>query len=162
MTNYHLDNYLEPVVDYEGVYCVSRSGNIYRVGKQTPLKQTIKSNGYHYVTLSKNNKRKKLYVHRIVAQAFIKNVDLDLEVNHIDGNKSNNTVGNLEWVTRLINVQHFFYKKYALISPNNLLVEFSGIREFARQNNLDNSSVAKVIKGKLNHTKGWRFGWCLS
>lgn len=56
-------------------------------------------NGYLQVSLNSNGKRKNFYVHRLVAISFIPNPNKLPEVNHIDGNKSNNSVNNLEWVT---------------------------------------------------------------
>ena len=62
--------------------------------------------GYKQIYVSINNKRIMLYVHRLVASYFIENPNKKLEVNHLDGNKSNNNVNNLEWVSRLENQQH--------------------------------------------------------
>lgn len=62
--------------------------------------------GYKQIYVSINRKRKVFYVHRLVAKYFISNPSNKDEVNHIDGNKSNNNISNLEWVTRLENVKH--------------------------------------------------------
>lgn len=66
-------------------------------------------NGYLYTTLFIDGKRRNFFVHRLVAYAFIGHpADTKLEVNHIDGNKENNTPSNLEWVTSSQNTQHSF------------------------------------------------------
>lgn len=65
-----------------------------------------KTKGYIYVSISKNNKNYNLRVHRLVALAFISNPKNKLQVNHIDGNKENNCVNNLEWVTNKENIIH--------------------------------------------------------
>lgn len=72
-----------------------------------------------YVNLYKNGKNKIKKIHRIVAENFIPNPENKPEVNHIDGNKQNNKVDNLEWVTKSENVKHRFstlnqqpYRKY--------------------------------------------------
>lgn len=62
--------------------------------------------GYAYTDLYKNNIRYKRKVHRLVAQAFCDAVDLSLEVNHLDGDKTNNRFDNLEWCTRSENMKH--------------------------------------------------------
>lgn len=70
------------------------------------LKNRINRDGYLSVILYDNNfKCNSKYVHRLVAQSFLKNGDKP-EVNHIDGDKSNNIVSNLEWCTRCENIQH--------------------------------------------------------
>ena len=93
--------------DYE----VSNYGNI-RSNKTYNRKETlymkVRDNGYGYLTvcLWKQNKRKNFYVHRLVAEAFLNNPNNLPEVNHIDFNRHNNTVTNLEWVTRKENNIH--------------------------------------------------------
>jgi Mg2+/Co2+ transporter CorC len=66
------------------------------------LKATDRGNGYLTVHIEDKNR----YLHRIVAQAFIPNPENKPQVNHIDGNRSNDCVENLEWVSRLENVKH--------------------------------------------------------
>lgn len=67
-----------------------------------------KNKGYEFVGLCGENDRKMKFVHRLVAEAFIENPYGKEEVNHIDGNKRNNNVDNLEWVTRSENVKHAY------------------------------------------------------
>lgn len=69
------------------------------------LKQYEDRNGYMYVTLQKDKKRKTIKVHKLVAEHFIKNVNNYPCVNHIDSNRKNNNVSNLEWVTHKQNTQ---------------------------------------------------------
>lgn len=78
------------------------------------------SKGYEIVDLYKNGKRKTVRVHRLVAEAFIPNNDNKPEVNHIDGNKHNNNVDNLEWVTKKENCRHAW--------NNNLIKPSYGVR----------------------------------
>ena len=62
--------------------------------------------GYIYASISKNGKNYNLRVHRLVALMFIPNPENKSQVNHIDGNKENNVVTNLEWVTNKENIKH--------------------------------------------------------
>ena len=66
----------------------------------------IKGRGYGCVTLSYNGQTKHCTIHSLVAKTFIPNPEHKPEVNHIDGNKHNNTVANLEWCTRAENMYH--------------------------------------------------------
>lgn len=70
------------------------------------LKPGKNRDGYYYVNLSKNGKQYIKYVHRLVGQAFIINVDNKPCINHVDENKTNNHVSNLEWVTHKENINH--------------------------------------------------------
>lgn len=98
------------VVGYEGLYQVSNLGRIKamqkRGHKSVVMKYSIRKDGYCRILLSKNSEYKALYVHRLVAEAFLTHADNECEVNHIDGNKANNNLSNLEWVTRSDNIKH--------------------------------------------------------
>ena len=87
--------------DIEGFedYTIDEKGNIYSKRKRKYLKQTINKFGYCKVTLQKDKYKKVFSVHRLVAQAFIPNPKNKPQVNHIDSNRQNNNVKNLEWVT---------------------------------------------------------------
>lgn len=110
---------------YEGLYEVSNLGNVrsvdrhvkdnkyLRLFKSVILKPT-EHNGkqsYYYVSLRVKGKTNKNFVHRLVAQAFILNIDKKPQVNHKDGNVHNNCVENLEWVTNAENTQHAYDMK---------------------------------------------------
>lgn len=105
---------------YKGFYQVSNLGKVRSIshysknnanggvrlvhGKElTPFKM---KNGYLQVQLSKNGKREKCYVHRLVANAFLENNDSLPEVNHKNGDKTNNRFDNLEWVSHKSNQVH--------------------------------------------------------
>lgn len=87
-------------------YLVSSLGNIKTV--KGNFKKVIydNKNSYGYVELWKNNKGKKFRIHRLVAETFIPNYANKEQVNHIDGDKTNNCVSNLEWVTPKENIRH--------------------------------------------------------
>lgn len=91
---------------FDGIYSVSNYGEV-RNNKTGRLMKPIKNEkGYLRVGLTNNGKLKCMRVHRLVAQAFIPNPDNKPEVNHIDFNKENNCVSNLEWVTNQENTQY--------------------------------------------------------
>lgn len=107
------------VKKYEGYFRISENGlvrgeqrSIMRLsGRLLNLKARLKKSridgkGYAVVSLGKNNKMVSYLVHRLVAEAFIPNPNNKPEVNHKDGNKLNNHVSNLEWVTKKENETH--------------------------------------------------------
>lgn len=100
---------------YEGIYQVSNLGRVKGLErydsnghllKEKILKTSINRDGYEKVSIQKNAKKKTYKIHRLVAIAFIPNVENKKEVNHIDGNKLNNRVNNLEWCTKEENERH--------------------------------------------------------
>ena len=99
------------IKDYEGKYEVSNLGRVKSLERTSRLNRKIKerilapreyTGGYLRVQLS----RKDFYIHRLVAETFIPNPENKSQVNHIDGNKRNNRVDNLEWNTPLENNLH--------------------------------------------------------
>ena len=103
---------------YEVLYSITRNGRIwshektvFREGKgnyKTKAKwlKFDSVNGYKIVSLSKNKKRKRYYVHRLVGQTFLPNLENKPEINHINLNKGDNRVENLEWCYRFENYLH--------------------------------------------------------
>ena len=92
------------VKDFED-YTIDETGNVFSIRKNKYLKQTTNRNGYCKVTLQKDKYRKMFSVHRLVAQAYLKNYSNTLQVNHINGIKTDNRVENLEMVTAKENMQ---------------------------------------------------------
>jgi hypothetical protein len=92
-------------------YFVREDGVVYSCYKNGKVKEikpylTKRGKGYLTISISDNGTINKHYVHRLVAKAFIPNVDDKKEVNHIDGDTLNNTVSNLEWCTHSENIKH--------------------------------------------------------
>lgn len=98
------------VVGYEGLYQVSNFGRIKSLPKyyfgERMLSPTDNGSGYLIVSLTKNEKRKNHYIHRIVAEAFIPNKENKPTVNHKDRDKQNNIISNLEWATFSEQIHH--------------------------------------------------------
>lgn len=153
------------VEGFEGFYQVNEDGDVKSLHTYLGMKPHLKKpylgkRGYMVTDLSKKQFRKNLKVHRIVAKAFIPN-PLNLpQVNHIDGNKLNNKVSNLEWVTSKQNVEHAI--RNGLTKPYNHLLSARKLtpdiaieiynakgvhREIAKRYNVGNSTVAHIKTG---------------
>ena len=95
-------------IDFASNYEVSNTGFVRNKSTKHVLKGRETKNGYLQVSLKidKKNKFVNQYVHRLVASFWLDNIDNKDQVNHIDGNKKNNNVSNLEWVTAAENLDH--------------------------------------------------------
>lgn len=87
-------------------YEIDEEGKVVNLTTGNQLKGSISEHGYLYYRLSKDNKKQMFYAHRLVAEAFLPNPNNLPVVNHIDGNKLNNNVNNLEWVSYSDNTKH--------------------------------------------------------
>lgn len=178
----------KPVKGYEGYYEVSNRGRVKRVGKyrnqvkewesNVILKPAKKNNGYMFCQLSKDNKASTKMIHRLVAEAFIDNPDNKPTVNHIDGNRANNTVENLEWATYTENNNHAIHVLATVDSrknnksskpvlqydlQGNFIQEYPSYREAVRQTGIKAIDVVcrgERQKGRKQKTAGgylWRY-----
>ena len=96
---------MKPIPNFED-YQITKDGQVIgKFGKK--LKQTLNTN-YPKICLHKNGNRYNKYTHRLVLETFIGPCPKEMECNHKDGNKSNNNLSNLEWVTRLENEKHAY------------------------------------------------------
>lgn len=152
---------------YEGLYTVSTDGRVF-----SPLgeKRPYKCRGYWRVSLWKKGSSKNELIHRLVACAFIPNPNKYDMVNHIDGNKLNNDISNLEWCNASMNVRHAY--EHGLIHPKTTRViqytknmekvkEWESIEDACKALHLNHANVVTVCKQKTNRrfTGGyiWRY-----
>lgn len=189
----------KPIEGYEGLYEISNFGNVKSLArswnfrdygngkvqvvksKEKILKNTISKCGYTQARLSKNNKHGLKAVHRLVAKAFIPNPENKPQVNHIDGNKQNNRVDNLEWCNNSENQLHAW--KLGLQTPywkgkfgkdhiqskkvmqydknKNLIKIWDSVNEASRTLNIDDASISRCcLHYKYRHTAGgfiWKY-----
>ena len=112
------DPSLTKVDVYGENYYINRKGVIYRASyvtndgryiKSKIVTQSLGKNGYYYVNLRSDGKTKLAYVHRIMAETYVDNPENKEQVNHINGDKEDNRIENLEWVTPKENTQHSIY-----------------------------------------------------
>lgn len=157
---------------YNSRYFISSNGQIKnKYGKI--LKPWIR-NGYYTIGLMVNKKRTNYYVHRLVAEYFLSNPDKQRNfVNHLDGDKLNNNVSNLEWCTRQENAQHAYETGLLVPTVENLVrfdrkpvirIEdgkwFSGVTEAANQMGVCEAAMSKCLNKGLSATccgYHWKF-----
>jgi hypothetical protein len=89
-------------------YSITEDGKVFSHRKDRYITLGKHAKGYRNANLWERQKAKNFLVHRLVALAFISNPENHKEVNHIDGNKENNHVSNLEWCTRTENIKHSY------------------------------------------------------
>jgi len=163
---------MKELKDFPG-YFITEDGRVYSAWKQKRKKGTqglityldysnlkekslvIDKGGYCIVSFYIKGKQYAKKVHRLVAETFIDNIQNLPQVNHIDENKQNNHVSNLEWVTARQNCEHS-HCRYMWTIENIITgdtVEIINLKEFCRKNNLDHRALYRTLIGKVNHHK---------
>ena len=170
---------------FEGLYQVSNLGRVksldriitfkdgrIRKFKGKILKQNHDKDGYLMVSLVKNGNYKYVKVHRLVGQAFIKNIYNKPYIDHIDTDKTNNVFYNLRWVTQKENVNNPITKQHAKNSRpkekiklrkkifcNELNMEFDSLQEAVETLDLNYGHLSECLSGKRKKHKGytWKF-----
>lgn len=173
------------ISDYEGLYQISNLGNVKslnygRLGRSQNLKVSKHHTGYGIVILANSKVRETKLVHVLVASAFLPNPENKPCVNHIDGDKSNNVLANLEWVTKSENMRHAIraglrkdsnmWGRTSEKNPSSksvkqynrdgqLVNEWPCISEAARSIGCSPCTIINCIKGRIKSCKGfvWRY-----
>lgn len=169
---------------YEGVYQASNLGRIKsvervalknyrgnRIVKERIMLGTVNRDGYLKVHFKHNDINKGYFIHRLIAQTFIPNPLNKPQVNHKDGNKLNNSVNNLEWVTNLENQQHAVrmglkshktvnnksIEKYDMC--DNFIECYNSLTLASKVNKISIGNLSSCCNGKRNSAGGfkWRF-----
>lgn len=154
-----------PVVGYEGLYEVSDEGYVYSTSRKLKGHLSMPDDGgYSRVVLRKGGVAKNFRVHRLVAIAFIDNPNNLPQVNHIDGNKKNNHLSNLEWCDCKENIEKSPYhqglkKKVTAISRyTNEKMEFNSMSE-AETLGFDRNQISRCCQLRLNSYKGYKWSY---
>ena len=152
---------------YEDLYQVSNLGrvkslNYIHSGTEKILSPKTNNNGYLSVLLSKNCVKKMYLVHRLVAQAFILNPNSLPQVNHINENKTDNRVVNLEWCTASYNINYGNRIKKTSrpvkqLTLDGTLVAIWPSAQEAQRNGFNQSTICKCCIGLINKHKGYKW-----
>ena len=172
--------YWKSISGYEGLYQVSNFGRIKSlVGNHKIRKTRIDNSGYKRVTLWCKQKYKNLYIHRLVALSFLPLIEGKNFVNHKDGNKLNNHVDNLEWMTYSENHTHAYRElhrpshmagKTGVLHPGAKQVKktcintgittyFTTLREAAKSGDFNEGHISACCHNNRKSHKGfyWSF-----
>ena len=159
---------------YEGYYQVSNLGRVKSLSRYVAkgvrrmyvaeriLKTRKNKNGYLAVYPCKNGRNVAMDVHRIVGLVFIPNPNGYKDINHKDGDKENNRVENLEWVTRSQNIKHAYKElghrhvcRKVLCMENNIV--YNSSVDAAKALNLNASAIRNNAAGRSKSTQGYHF-----
>lgn len=156
---------------YGTEYLINNMGVIKNKKRDKILKPYISSGGYEYIKILKQHRHYHIRIHRLVAQTFIPNPNNLPQVNHIDGNKLNNNVENLEWVSCSQNVVHGFknglynIKRINKTKVNqydlqgNFIKTWDSISEIEKEYNVTHTAIRFCCLNKIKTCKGyiWRY-----
>lgn len=162
----------KPIIGYEGLYEVSNLGRIvsldYNRTKERKLLKDGDSNGYRKVILYKKGKTKNMKCHKLVAVAFISNPNNYQIINHLDSDRTNNCVSNLEWCTTKQNVEHCWAnKKHSGIGKTHFrskqLIDnstgkiYDTINEAAIYLEISTTYLAGMVKGRISNNTSFTY-----
>lgn len=151
-------------------YLINKDGTVYSKRTKRYIQTHLSNSGYLRVTLWNGNKGKHFSVHRLVAEAFIPNPENKPHVNHINGDKTDNRVENLEWCTRSENMQHA-YNHNMISLPTTKVIQYDknmkkikewvSITEIEQKLKINHANIVTVCKQNTNrkHAGGyiWRY-----
>ena len=161
--------YLRPkfIEGFDKEYGATRSGQVYSFIRGKFLQQIKNSRGYYQVRLCKDGKSTPYLVHRLVAQTFIsvpkhlQHISVEkLTIDHISGDKSNNSIQNLQWLTRGDNLRKGTNKPVAM---DNISLIFSSrveAAQFIYENNKRSSYINKHINNQMDTVNGYKLHRC--
>lgn len=164
----------KPIAGYNGKYEISSFGRVksHAYTSVRFIREQLAGKGYPKVSLRKDGKTQQHYIHRLVAEAFLDNPEQKTEVNHIDGNKRNNHVQNLEWVSRKENQMHAFNNGLLKNMENReraidvlrrpIICDQTGkvyasVSDAARELGVATTNISSILLGRRPHVKGYSF-----
>lgn len=161
-------------------YLVTLDGKVFSLKYMRFLKTTKRPDGYVYVKIGDKTHR----IHRLVAQTYIPNPEDKPQVNHIDGNKTNNMLCNLEWMTQSENIQHSFdiglrpisealresgrllaknygghtgYGNKKIVLHTETGIFYEGVKEAAKTIGVTKKHLYRKLNGELKNTTKFKY-----
>lgn len=151
-------------------YFITEDGKCYNqnTGKYLVGQKNYRNGYFSYNITMPDGSKKRLYAHRLVAMAFIPNPENKTQINHIDGDKTNNSVDNLEWVTPRENQEHAvdrelrkFKHVFCFSKDKKLVAEYKNIREASKAVNVSAGLIEQEVNKEIKTLTG-NFYWSYS
>jgi hypothetical protein len=151
------------IIEGHPTYKISPCGKVYSIVMKKVLNPKPEPRGYIHVKLN----RKHHSVHCLVAKHYIPNPDNLSEVNHLDGNKTNNVATNLEWASHAQNIQHavdtglWVHKRKKIVAYlfDAVIDVYDSAKDAARDMGVIKESIYAAVAGRVIYCKGLQFGY---
>ena len=158
---------LKEIPGFNGRYFVSDYGVVFTKMMHAMKPSINPKTGYCQVNLVKDRRYQMRYVHRLVAESFVENINSFREVNHKDGNKQNNMASNLEWVSRSENILHAYRTGLRSTKPivaftksGECVRTFQSVKDATRFCGVSyNAGISNCLRGKTQSAHGyiWKY-----
>lgn len=164
-----MDEIWKPIKGYEGIYEVSSNARVRSVISGKQMSMRVGYDGYVRVALSKGGRQHHMFLHRLVAIAFVSNTQMLSEVNHKDENKQNNLPNNLEWCTHKYNsnfgtrLQRMAKSNYKPViqyaKDGTEIARYSSQKEAKERTGITGNHICCCCKGRRKTAGGylWRY-----
>ena len=153
---------MKDIIGYEGIYAADESGQIWSYRRKKFLNPFSNASSYPQVALYLNGKKKTYFVHRLIAETFLDNPDNKPHVHHIDGNRLNASLSNLQWVTQEENNNDEIHKarcntrsrKVLCVETNTI---YNSLTEAAKTNNCSVGNICHCCQIESRTIAGYHW-----
>ena len=155
---------MKDILNYEGIYAADESGQVWSYRRKKFLKPFMSNTGYLQVGLCKDGKSKTCLLHRLIAETLLPNPENKPQVHHIDGDRTNSALSNLQWTTPEENNNDELHKQRCSTRSKKVYFvelekEFNSMTEAAREIGVSSSRISECCNGKTKTCAGyhWQF-----
>lgn len=153
---------MKDIKGYEGIYAITSCGKVWSYRSKIFLTPRLSrpKHGYYQVNLKYNGTVKRCYIHRLVAETYIDNVNNYNSIDHIDGNTLNNSINNLKWMPLHDNVSKSQSQKVLQYDlDGNFINEWPSVAEAEKFLNKKHSSISKCCRGEQKQAYGYKWAY---